>query len=268
MDSAWRQGASGCSKHEDSSVCLKELVRRAVELKEPITFKVVPPSKFEVPKTLEKSTVKRQVYVDSMYKPGTLDRAVDVRSSVRNLLPEPEHKPPHQATGARPKTSQLLRTSRPRTSDGSKLMESQTEKAKMLPREERPARLPKHDVSVFGSRETFYRSIQTTPTKNDKSRESSTVNRALSPPCLYCKGNHAFKECPEFAKKPHDLKLKVIREAGRCFGCLALGHFSRSCESRIICSICSLDHPRILHRQTLEEMMEETIETLSWLEKL
>ncbi|KAJ0070570.1 hypothetical protein NL108_016266 [Boleophthalmus pectinirostris] len=167
-------------------------------------------------------------------------RAAAGRSSVRNPPPEPEPKPPHphQAAGARPKTGRPLRKSSSVTSEERKceeVTESQKEKTKRLQREQRA-----------------------------DSKQTREVNRALSPPCLYCKGDHAFPECLQFAKYPERLRLEVVRNSGLCFGCLGQGHFSRDCPARIVCSICSKDHPRILHIKTRDEMFEEMKEGLKF----
>lgn len=37
------------------------------------------------------------------------------------------------------------------------------------------------------------------------------------------------------------------KRKGVCFGCLESGHMSKGCSQRLMCQVCSLKHPTVLH---------------------
>ncbi len=53
--------------------------------------------------------------------------------------------------------------------------------------------------------------------------------------------------CQELLTKPHNARVELLKTKGVCFGCLVKGHMSRTCKNRQTCSVCSKQHPTILH---------------------
>lgn len=72
--------------------------------------------------------------------------------------------------------------------------------------------------------------------------------------CVYCQmSNHKLHKCSKFKRKSHSEKETFIKEKSLCFGCLALGHVSRSCKNRMTCDECHKPHPTILHKEGTPE---------------
>ncbi len=69
----------------------------------------------------------------------------------------------------------------------------------------------------------------------------------LSKLCPICSGNHGIVSCQELLTKPHNARVELLKTKGVCFGCLVKGHMSRTCQNRQTCSLCSKQHPTILH---------------------
>ncbi len=69
----------------------------------------------------------------------------------------------------------------------------------------------------------------------------------LSKLCPICSGNHGIVSCQELLTKPHNARVELLKTKGVCFGCLVKGHMSRTCKNRQTCSVCSKQHPTILH---------------------
>lgn len=106
--------------------------------------------------------------------------------------------------------------------------------------------------------------------KSQKYKESSfatvaAVNTAMEPQentatpghdkksCLCCQGAHPLGECNKLKKKMHKDKITFLKEKGVCFGCLKVGHMSKDCKARLICSVCNRNHPSVLHIQFKEK---------------
>lgn len=69
--------------------------------------------------------------------------------------------------------------------------------------------------------------------------------------------------------QPHDIKVKLLKENGICFGCLTKGHMSKTCKRRMTCQLCQGKHPSILHinkpadNQPSYEIMNATKKSIS-----
>ncbi len=53
--------------------------------------------------------------------------------------------------------------------------------------------------------------------------------------------------CPQLRKRSHKEKFGFLKESGVCFGCLCIGHISKECRKRLLCDVCGLRHPTLLH---------------------
>lgn len=65
--------------------------------------------------------------------------------------------------------------------------------------------------------------------------------------CICCSRDHTLEQCPRLQEKTHREKITFVRDKGICFGCLLIGHMSKFCDKRLICKVCSQNHPTILH---------------------
>ena len=65
--------------------------------------------------------------------------------------------------------------------------------------------------------------------------------------CPFCAKVHSLEKCPEFKKKIPDERGEFVSSKGLCFGCLASGHLSINCRSRLNCKECGRSHPTVLH---------------------
>lgn len=65
--------------------------------------------------------------------------------------------------------------------------------------------------------------------------------------CLCCNGAHTLEVCPQFGKQSHKEKIGFLKESEVCFGCLGIGHISKTCRKRLHCDVCGLRHPTVLH---------------------
>ncbi|KAK0141927.1 hypothetical protein N1851_020398 [Merluccius polli] len=74
----------------------------------------------------------------------------------------------------------------------------------------------------------------------------------LQVPCSLCCSNHTLENCSIFRKKKHREKLDFFKEKGFCFGCLTQGHISNHCRQKLICTVCSKQHPSLLHVENVE----------------
>ncbi|XP_032416528.1 uncharacterized protein LOC116718567 isoform X3 [Xiphophorus hellerii] len=80
----------------------------------------------------------------------------------------------------------------------------------------------------------------------DPSENKNKSSKGYS--CLYCLlSNHTIDKCFKFKDKSHKDKVNFIKEKGMCFGCLKVGHISRECRGRFVCSVCHQQHPSVLH---------------------
>ncbi len=66
--------------------------------------------------------------------------------------------------------------------------------------------------------------------------------------CAMCRSTtHTLDSCFKFNMKELTDGVQFIKEQGRCFGCLRLGHKSFCCRNRLICKVCESRHPTSLH---------------------
>lgn len=88
------------------------------------------------------------------------------------------------------------------------------------------------------------------PYKSTKEKESlSSVSK-----CLCCGGKHGLDVCSQLEKRAHNEKIAFLKENGICFGCLSKErHISKDCKKRLICTICNLRHPSMLHIHQLKK---------------
>lgn len=86
-----------------------------------------------------------------------------------------------------------------------------------------------------------------TSKKNTGSVEHTDPASPTTPPCLFCKGEHAIETCSKLKGKPHKEKIEFLRSKGLCFSCLKHGHMSKFCKGKVSCEVCSLTHPTLLH---------------------
>lgn len=69
-------------------------------------------------------------------------------------------------------------------------------------------------------------------------------------PCSYCQlDGHILEKCRKFSELSVDERLKWVREAGICFGCLKSKHRIADCTSRKRCGVgeCRMKHHALLH---------------------
>ena len=84
---------------------------------------------------------------------------------------------------------------------------------------------------------------------------------------MFCKKiGHGIHKCRKFIEKPVADRVKFIQTEKLCFGCLNLGHQSKSCSNRMVCDTCSKRHPTCLHedrsKQEQEQKREQSKETI------
>ena len=76
--------------------------------------------------------------------------------------------------------------------------------------------------------------------------------------CLFCKKNgHTLHKCRNFRDNPISDRITFIQAEKLCFGCLKLGHHSKSCYSRSVCDVCSNRHPTCLHEERSKEQQTQ-----------
>ena len=76
--------------------------------------------------------------------------------------------------------------------------------------------------------------------------------------CLFCKKNgHTLQKCRNLRDKPISDRITFIQAEKLCFGCLKLGHHSKSCNSRSVCDVCSKRHPTCLHEERSKEQQTQ-----------
>ena len=65
--------------------------------------------------------------------------------------------------------------------------------------------------------------------------------------CALCNGQHDLDSCREFCAKDIKDRKEYAKTEGLCFGCLKVGHVSKSCRKRKTCVTCGKTHPTSLH---------------------
>lgn len=71
--------------------------------------------------------------------------------------------------------------------------------------------------------------------------------------CLFCGAGHTLDRCCLLENRTHSEKLSFLKENGVCFGCLCIGHRSKDCCKCLLCKVCSLKHPTLLHVHSKEK---------------
>ena len=79
------------------------------------------------------------------------------------------------------------------------------------------------------------------------SADSFVTETTQASRCPFCAKGHSLEKCPEFKKKTPDERGEFVISKGLCFGCLASGHLSMNCRSRLNCKECGRSHPTVLH---------------------
>ena len=94
--------------------------------------------------------------------------------------------------------------------------------------------------------------------------EDSSEKRAPNRYCEYYKmTNHSISSCNFFKEISAPDKSLFVKKTRLCFGCLLKNHMSKFCTKKLVCAICSLPHPTILHDSNKEAKHNEVQETLS-----
>ena len=91
--------------------------------------------------------------------------------------------------------------------------------------------------------------------KNDQTREEHRPGNTLlagsqendQSTCVLCNGQHDLDSCREFCSKDIKDKKEYAKVKGLCFGCLEVGHVSKSCRKRKTCATYGKAHPTSFH---------------------
>ncbi|XP_066902731.1 uncharacterized protein [Halyomorpha halys] len=75
----------------------------------------------------------------------------------------------------------------------------------------------------------------------------TTDSPVNSTKCPACKKSHHIYDCPSFKTLTPQQRCDRIRGLNRCINCLASGHFSNQCSSRVSCRNCGRRHHSLLH---------------------
>ncbi|GAB1604462.1 hypothetical protein Ahia01_000727600, partial [Argonauta hians] len=76
--------------------------------------------------------------------------------------------------------------------------------------------------------------------------------------CVFCHSkDHFLATCTKFMAESLTDRRDFVKRERRCFGCLRIGHNSRSCTGHHKCRICSGKHPTCLHEER-GQLPEET----------
>lgn len=92
-------------------------------------------------------------------------------------------------------------------------------------------------------------SFATTVAPAEKRMESGNKQEkdSLVKVCLFCGAGHLLDVCRLLHKRTQAEKMSFLKENRMCFGCLCIGHMSKDCRKRLICSVCNYRHPTLLH---------------------
>ena len=84
--------------------------------------------------------------------------------------------------------------------------------------------------------------------------------------CIFCNGPHPSNRCAVVTDP--ETKKNILRQKGRCFGCLRSGHISKNCSTRCYrcggkhhLSLCSTQKQPMQFRQTRGATQEKTVST-------
>lgn len=73
---------------------------------------------------------------------------------------------------------------------------------------------------------------------------SVTITRIA---CFACQENHFIRKCRTFRSYSVEERKKLVKDANRCFNCLAINHHSTECPSEYRCRKCQEKHHTLLH---------------------
>lgn len=93
--------------------------------------------------------------------------------------------------------------------------------------------------------------------KFNESRKTITVHKTMSQGketlCLFCENpSHSLNKCFKFRNLTLKERVDFVMKNNICFGCLVVGHQSRSCDSRLTCDHCQRKHPTVLHDEQFQ----------------
>lgn len=105
----------------------------------------------------------------------------------------------------------------------------------------------KQQINQRGKSSSFAMAIETrncnTASPKSYQRPESLVTNRWDGNCCICKkGKHSLNECEMLKLQPRDVKVKLLKEKGICFGCLTRGHMSKACRKRSTCLHCQGSH--------------------------
>ncbi|XP_066909481.1 uncharacterized protein, partial [Halyomorpha halys] len=86
----------------------------------------------------------------------------------------------------------------------------------------------------------------------------TTDSPVNSTKCPACKKSHRIYDCPGFKTLTPQQRCDRIRGLNRCINCLASGHFSNQCSSRVSCRHCGRRHHSLLHFFSKESRKSES----------
>lgn len=90
-------------------------------------------------------------------------------------------------------------------------------------------------------------SFATTIAAGDKEVKPVSTREGDPAVCLFCGAGHTLDLCHLLQGKTHAEKMSFLMQNGACFGCLWIGHRSKDCRRRLLCKVCNLNHPTLLH---------------------
>ena len=69
--------------------------------------------------------------------------------------------------------------------------------------------------------------------------------------CVKCESNtHSLAECRRLLRLSYNDRRDFVRRLGICFGCFQTGHQVADCSNRLICNLCSGNHPTCFHKNS------------------
>ena len=137
-----------------------------------------------------------------------------------------------------------------------------TEKFECYPNFEQFASFLSYEAEIACNPITAVNTIKSVTGSQGQKRSNSTQEfnsrslhtNQMRQECLLChKTNHALDDCIQFKKKSLEEKKVFVMNNKLCFGCLKVGHISKSCPCRLKCSVCKKRHPTSLHGYTKEK---------------
>ena len=77
--------------------------------------------------------------------------------------------------------------------------------------------------------------------------------------CIYCDGQHKPEKCN--AVSTAERRINILRRQRRCFNCLKMYHFTRTCHAKMRCSICCGKHHVSICKPQSGDTIKETRES-------